>query len=76
MIAFDYQPFSTVEYVGFCHLLHAVEPKYNIPSLQYFMDKVLPNIHDCTKAAVAKEMANVKSSSFPRDIWNTAVDLH
>ena len=40
------------------------------------MDKVLPNIHNCTKVAVAKEMANVKSLSFTRDIWSTAVNMH
>ena len=76
MIALDYQPFSVVEDVGFCRLLHAIEPKYNIPSRKYFTETVVPEIHDRIKKAVAKEIAAVRNMSFTTDIWSTAVNMH
>ena len=42
-IALDCQPYS-VDDIGFGALIHALEPRYNIPSLRYFSETVIPSV--------------------------------
>ncbi|KAL1252259.1 hypothetical protein QQF64_020055 [Cirrhinus molitorella] len=45
-IALSDQPLSEVENVGFLHLLHVLEPRYDVPSRRYMTDTELPKLHD------------------------------
>ena len=52
----DNQPFSSVmEEFDFANLLHVLGPRYqrHIPSQKYFIDKVLPLVHDDVKSGCA-----------------------
>ena len=42
MIAFDNQPFSLMEDIGFVRLLQVLEPRYILPSRKYLVNKILP----------------------------------
>ena len=46
MIALDCQPYSVVDDIGFRALIHALEPRYNVPSRRYFSETMIPSIVD------------------------------
>ena len=50
MIALDNQPLSLVEDIGFVRLLQVLEPRYSLPSRKYFVEKLLPAVHDEVKS--------------------------
>ena len=52
MIAMDCQPISVVESSGFKALIHAIAPKYRIPSRKYFAETVIPSIAQGIRAEV------------------------
>ena len=59
MIALDNQPFSLVEDLGFVRLLQVLEPQYSLPSRKYFVENLLPAIHDEVKSRVMAEIQGV-----------------
>ena len=72
MIAMDNQPFSVVEGFGFVRLLRVLEPRYHLPSRKYFVDKVLPLVHDDVKTLVKTETARMSHFSFTTDAWSAS----
>jgi len=46
MIAKDVQPFSMVADEGFLDLMKKMDPKYKLPSRNYFRDVMLPKLYD------------------------------
>jgi len=72
MIAMDIQPFSLVEDFGFARLLHLLEPRYHLPSRKYFVEKLLPLVHDEVKTRVNAEIGRVSHFSFTTDAWSSS----
>ena len=62
MIALDNQPFSLVEDKGFVRLLQVLEPRYSLPSRKYFVEKILPVVHDEVMSRVKSEIEGVTTS--------------
>lgn len=71
MMAIDLQPFSLVENKGFRDLLHELEPRYEIPSRNYFRDRILPDIFKLLKANVSSAIAGAPAISFTTDMWTS-----
>ena len=55
MIAIDCQPVSIVKDIGFNFFVKAIEPRYTIPSRNYFSEVVIPRIHDGVSQSRAYE---------------------
>ena len=72
MIAIDNQPFSLVKDFGFARLLHVLEPRYHLPSRKYFVEKLLPLVHDEVKTRVNAEIGRVSHFSFTTDAWSSS----
>ena len=70
MIAFDMQPFSVVEDMGFIWLVKALEPRYTVPSRKYLIEKVLPAVHYDVMSKVREKIENVDYFSFTTDAWS------
>ena len=68
MIALDNQPFSLVEDKGFVRLLQVLEPRYR----KYFVEKILPVVHDEVMSRVKSEIEGVTHFSFTTDAWSTS----
>ena len=75
MIAVACQPTSVVENSGFKALIHALAPKYRIPSRKYFAETVIPNIAQGIRAEVqAKLQEGADYISFTTDVWSSDVN--
>ena len=75
MIAVDCQPISVVENSGFKALIHALAPKYRIPSRKYLAEKVIPNTAQGIRAEVqAKLQEGADYISFTTDVWSSDVN--
>ena len=61
-----------MEDFGFVRLLRVLEPRYHLPSRKYFVDKVLPLVHDDVKTRVKTETARVSHFSFTTDAWSAS----
>ena len=44
-LAVDMRPFSVIESPGFKQMVHALDPRYKIPSRTHFSEKVIPDIY-------------------------------
>ena len=74
MIAMDCQPISVVE-SSFKALIHALTPKYLIPSTKYLAETVIPNIAQGIRAEVqAKLQEGADYISFTTDVWSSDVN--
>jgi len=56
MIAKDVQPFSMVADEGFLDLMKKMDPKYKLPSRNYFRDVMLPKLYDELKEHLKSEL--------------------
>ena len=75
-IAFDDQPFSVVEDVGFRRLIEHIEPRYAMPSRRHFSDVCLPELFNVVASHVHELMASdITAISFTTDIWSSDVCL-
>ena len=75
MIAVDCQPISVIENSDFKALIHALAPKYRIPSRKYFAETVTPNIAQGIRAEVqAKLQEGADYISFTTDVWSSDVN--
>ena len=75
MIALDYQPFSIVDDVEFTKLLHALEPRYVLPSRRYMTETVVPRICSSIKRKVEQQLVGVPHISFTSDLWSTTLSV-
>ena len=71
MIAFDIQPYSRVEDLGFQRLLHHICPNYCIPSRKYIKNPVFQNIYNKVRQKIQNELSDASSISFTTDGWTS-----
>ena len=75
MIGVACQPTSVVENSGIKALIHALAPKYRIPSRKYFAGTVIPNIGQGIRAEVqAKLQEGADYISLTTDVWSSDVN--
>ena len=74
MIALDCQPYSVVDDSGFKALVHALEPKYQIPSRRYFCEVVIPSIVRMMRERIKKKLEVMQYVSLTTDIWSSDVN--
>ena len=75
MIAIDCQPVSIVDHNGFKALVHALEPKYRIPSRKYFSETVIPGIAKKIRTQIeTKLQEDVEYISFTTDVWSSDIN--
>lgn len=74
-IAFDNQPFTIVEDMGYYLLLHHLEPRYQKPSHHYFSDACIPALYDLLAKHVYTILIEKQADhiSFSMDIWTSDV---
>ena len=75
MIAIDLQPFS-IEDVGFCQLVAALEPRFSLPSRRYLSEVVIPEIHAKVKHGITELLQSAKYISLTTDIWTSTICHH
>ena len=74
MMALDNQPFLMVEDLGFHRLMRHLAPSYPLPSWFHFSEKVIPDLYERAKKAIADKLEqNLNESnpniSYTTDIW-------
>ncbi|XP_070584783.1 zinc finger BED domain-containing protein 4-like [Erythrolamprus reginae] len=57
MLAMDMQPFSCVESEGFCRLMATAQPRWMIPSREFFAIKAVPELSQVVSRAVQQTVA-------------------
>ncbi|XP_065831021.1 zinc finger BED domain-containing protein 4-like [Oscarella lobularis] len=71
MIALDLQPASVVEDTGFRHLVHTLDPRYQLPSRRSLMRSQLPDLYDKIKANLKERISKVQFCSITTDLWTS-----
>lgn len=66
----DMRPFSIVEDSGFKKLLNVLEPRYDIPSRQYFSSHIIPRQYEKAKEELSKQLVG-KTPAFTADSWTS-----
>ncbi|XP_069106896.1 E3 SUMO-protein ligase ZBED1-like [Argopecten irradians] len=67
----DLRPYSVVENTGFKHMLSVLEPRYRVPSRQYFSENAVPELYNSVKERVKTELRNAVSVSLTTDGWTS-----
>ena len=67
-IILDEEPLSLVSKVGFRRTIEHLEPRYNMPSRHYIVEKTIPQIHKDVKGYIAKQVESANALSFTTDI--------
>ena len=70
-IAKDMQSLYTVEKPGFRHLIHTLDPKYNLPSRKYFTKQEIPRMYSEIKEVVQGKMSGAKYFAATTDLWTS-----
>ena len=65
----DLRPFSVVQNVGFKYLLSTLEPRYTVPSRQYFSDTALPKLYEEVKQSLVLKLKSAVTVSLTTDGW-------
>lgn len=71
MMAYDEQPFSIVENKGFRKLMADILPQYQMPSRNFFMDRVLADIFGSIKVKIESQLKDTEFLSFTTDMWTS-----
>nr|CAD2182501.1 unnamed protein product [Meloidogyne enterolobii] len=75
-IATDIQPFSVVQDSGFKRLIALLKPQYNLPSRNFFSEKMLPCIYESVKKRVIKDLLQAEAISVTFDAWTAKNSTH
>ncbi|KAM9783585.1 E3 SUMO-protein ligase ZBED1-like isoform X3 [Syngnathus typhle] len=67
----DLRPFSSVEGEGFSELMNTLEPRYTIPSRQYFSERCVPRLYTRVKAEVLHELKEAGRVAITADGWTS-----
>ena len=67
----DLRPFNAVNGEGFHYLMQVLEPRYVVPSRQYFSETAIPLLYDTVKRAVIDEMKKASSVALTTDGWTS-----
>ncbi|XP_074551526.1 E3 SUMO-protein ligase ZBED1-like [Halichoeres trimaculatus] len=70
-IAKDMVPVATVEQVGFKKLLKTMDPRYELPSRNYFAREALPQMYTEVRQSLADQLANVTHFALTSDMWSS-----
>ena len=65
------RPYCVVENAGFRELHHTLEPKYTIPSRQFFSDTCIPKLYNDAKDNVKRELMEAKRVALTTDSWTS-----
>lgn len=55
----------------FTHLLHVLEPRYQLPSRPYFSQNVLPQLYNKVKAKLVEDLSKAKFIALTTDGWTS-----
>ncbi|KAL2083380.1 hypothetical protein ACEWY4_021153 [Coilia grayii] len=66
----DDEPLSLVSKVGFRRTIQHLEPRYNMPSRHYILEKAIPQIHKDVRDDIAKQVESTNALSFTTDMWS------
>lgn len=69
MIVKDLQPLSMVENDGFRNFVRTLDPRYQIPSRKYLMERNLPALYEDCSSRVRKAMSSVDNVVLKTDMW-------
>ena len=64
-------PVATVEQVGFKQLLKTMDPRYELPSRNYFAQEALPQMYTEVRQSLADQLANVTHFALTSDMWSS-----
>ncbi|XP_060583389.1 E3 SUMO-protein ligase ZBED1-like [Ruditapes philippinarum] len=67
----DLRPFKVVENTGFKHLLAVLEPRYKLPSRQFFSDRLIPEMYESVKKRVVAELGIAHGVGLTSDGWTS-----
>ncbi|KAE8575740.1 hypothetical protein XENTR_v10003928 [Xenopus tropicalis] len=70
-LAKDLVPLNTVEKVGFKQMIKVLDPRYVLPSRNYFSRTALPNLYQQHRAKVEADLATVHHFSATTDLWSS-----
>jgi len=73
MIALDDQPYSIVNDHGFRQVIHALEPRYQLPSDTYLRTVAVPDLYQSLRSKVATVITDAEYVSMTTDIWTTSM---
>ena len=71
LIIMDIQPLSIVEDRGFRHLIHSLDPRYEIVSRKHLSSRLLPERYASEKAALVEMLKSVQHLSLTTDCWTS-----
>ncbi|XP_045905911.1 E3 SUMO-protein ligase ZBED1-like [Micropterus dolomieu] len=64
-------PVATVEQVGFKKLLKMMDPRYELPSRNYFAREALPQMYTDVRQSLADRLANMTHFGLTSDMWSS-----
>ena len=67
----DVVPLSTVERPGFKHMIHKLNPKYDLPSRKYFSKQAIPRLYSNVRCEIFSDMKEVSQYSLTTDLWTS-----
>lgn len=74
IITSDNQPYSFVENAGFRNLMEKAQPRYNIPSRNYFKENVIPKLFEKCKAKLTTLLNKAEAVSVTTYMWTSAIN--
>ena len=65
------RPFSTIENIGFKHLISSLEPRYEIPSRTHISQKVMPELYTKVKKRIVSDNDKADFIAVTTDGWTS-----
>ncbi|XP_058249716.1 E3 SUMO-protein ligase ZBED1-like [Hemibagrus wyckioides] len=69
----DMRPYSVVENTGFREMINILEPRYKIPSRQFFSEKYIPELYQSTKEELQLKLSQCTRVAFTTDSWTSCL---
>ncbi|KAK0133979.1 Zinc finger BED domain-containing protein 1 [Merluccius polli] len=67
----DIQPYSVTENEGFIHLLHVLDPRYQIPNRKLFSEKQIPARYEKVRREIAESLSKAERVALTMDGWTS-----
>lgn len=67
----DMHPYCVVENTGFREIINTLEPRYKIPSRQFFSEKFIPELYRSTKEDLQLELSQSAHVTLTTDSWRS-----
>ena len=67
----DLKPLKTVESDGFKHLIHTLEPRYQLPVRSTFSDTVIPAHYSAIKMKIIEDLKQSRGFGLAFDYWTS-----